>query len=60
MFVVLDKMEILYCISYSIQHYKVYWDPDKGKVIADSVTPTTPIAYILTTCCLFSMFYRFT
>ncbi len=45
--------------SYSIPQCKLYWDPGKGNVIADYVITTTPIAFIFTTYCLFSMFYRF-
>ncbi len=45
--------------SHSIPHCKLYRDPGKGKVIADCVITTTPIAFIFTRYCLFLMFYRF-
>ncbi len=35
-----------YILSYTILQYEVYWDPDKGKLIVDSVITTTPIASI--------------
>ncbi len=49
-----------YGFSHTILHYKLYRDPDKVNVIADSIITTTPIiAYIFTGYCLFSLFYRF-
>ncbi len=51
------KMDILDTAFPSILQYKVYLDPDKGKLIADPAVTTTPTAFMFTTCCLFSMFY---
>ncbi len=45
--------------SHLIPHCKLHRDPGKGKVIADCVITTTPIAFIFIRYCLFLMFYRF-
>ncbi len=56
------------CVKWNIVHsmsshltpqWKPYRDPGKGKVIADCVITTTPIAFIFTRYCLLLMFYRF-
>ncbi len=61
--VALRKMELLYTACPPIQYHSVrvsfIRDPGKGKVITDSVIVTTPIAFIFTGYCLFSMLYRF-
>ncbi len=58
-----------FCVIWNIVHsmspiqyhsvLKFYRDPGKGKVIADCIITTTPIALIFTGYCLFLMFYRF-
>ena len=54
------KLKIFkYSSSYTIQQHELHQDPGKGNVIADSVITTTPIAFIFTRHCLFSMFYQF-
>ncbi len=45
--------------SHSLPQCKLYRDPGKGKVIADCVITTTPIALIFTRYCLFFMLYQF-
>ncbi len=39
--------------------YAVYKYLGKGKVIADSAITTTPVDFIITAYCLFSIFYWF-
>ncbi len=45
-------------LQYQYTMYEVYWDPSKGKAIADSVITTSPIAFIFTRYCLISMFFH--
>ncbi len=45
--VALHKIEI-YTFSNTILQYEVYWDPGRGKVIADSVKTATRITSIFT------------
>ncbi len=57
----LRKME--YCTQHAlhIEYHSASFTgiPGKGKVIADCVITTTPIAFIFTRYCLFLMFCRF-
>ena len=48
-----------YSFSYAILQYALYQDPGKGNAIAYSVVTTTPIAFIFTRYCLFSMFCKY-
>ncbi len=48
-----------YMSSHSIPQCKLYRGPGKGKVFTDCVITTTPITFIFTRYCLFSMVYRF-
>ena len=47
-------------ISYALGlKCNIYWNPGKGKVIADSVITVSLKAFMFATYCLFSMFYPF-